>query len=195
NAKRFNIPASPFSQGMVAVLAELKARRINGDKLTAYMTRVIALMDVLSDPGAAREFVRPGDEPGHVVFSESLVGASAATAMHSNPSLRMRGPRPNHSAIDTEMLVAEQLRILGLLHHPLEQRAHHLMLDQPVAALGVGAVIPRHVAHAQADEPAIQHVVAQLLTQQPLAPNAVERLQHQPAQQPFRRHRVAPTLL
>src|SRR5207253_2096742 len=106
NAKRFNIPASPFSQGMVAVLAELKARRINGDKLTAYMTRVIALMDVLSDPGAAREFVRPGDEPGHVVFSESLVGASAATAMHSNPSLRMRGPRPNHSAIDTEMLVA-----------------------------------------------------------------------------------------
>jgi len=41
------------------------------------MTRVIALMDVLSDPGAAREFVRPGDEPGHVVFSESLVGACA----------------------------------------------------------------------------------------------------------------------
>jgi hypothetical protein len=98
------------------------------------------------------------------------------------------------STLKSEMLVGQQLCLLGLLHHLPEQRTHHLVLDQSIPILGIGAVIPSRVVHAQADKPAVQQVVAQLLTQQPLASNAVQRLQNQPSQQPLRRHRVATTI-
>src|SRR5215472_14844120 len=73
------------------------------------------------------------------------------------------------------------------LHNlPLEERPHYIILDQPITVLGVRAVIPRRVVHAQTDKPAVEHVVAQLLAQQPLTANPVECLQQQPPQQPLR---------
>ena len=107
----------------------------------------------------------------------------------------VRGPGADQRAVDAEMLVGKQLRRLGLLHHLPEQGAHHFMLDQPIPILGIGAVIPRRIVHAQADKPAVEHVVAQLLAQQSLAADTVQRLQHEPAQQPFRWHRIATPLL
>src|SRR6476659_9861492 len=38
----------------------------------------------------------------------------------------------------------------------------------------VGGVIPRRVLHPQTDKPAVQHVVAQLLAQQPFAADSVQ---------------------
>ena len=70
--------------------------------------------------------------------------------------------------------------ILGLLHHLTEQCTHHVVLNEPVAVLGVGAVVPSRIVHAQAHEPAIEQVVAELLAQQPFAAYPVQRLQDQP---------------
>src|SRR5205823_11498801 len=65
-----------------------------------------------------------------------------------------------------------------LLHHLSEQSAHHIVLDQPIAIFRVGTVIPRGFIHAQSDEPPVQHVVAQLLAQQPLAANPIRSEEH-----------------
>ncbi len=105
-----------------------------------------------------------------------------------------RGPRTDQCAVHAEMLAGEQLRFFGLLHDAPKQSLDDLVIDQPVAVLGVGAVIPRRVFHTQSHEPTKQHVIAQLLAQQPLTPDSIQRLQHQSAQQPLRRHRIATAL-
>src|SRR5205823_11724089 len=64
----------------------------------------------------------------------------------------VRSPSANQRAIDAEMFVRQQLRFFRLLHHLSEQSAHDVVLDQPIAILRVGTVIPRGFLHAQSDE-------------------------------------------
>src|SRR5687768_2336031 len=47
-------------------------------------------------------------------------------------------------------------------------------LEEAIAILGKGRRIPHGIVQAQADEPAKQQVVLELLDQQPLAPHRVE---------------------
>ena len=61
--------------------------------------------------------------------------------------------------------------------------------QQPLAVLGEHRHVPHRRVHRQADEPAEQHVVGQLLHQLPLGADAVEGLQQQRPQQLLRRDR------
>ena len=103
----------------------------------------------------------------------------------------VRRPGADQRAIHREVLSREQSRLARPIQHPLEQLPHHLVLDQPVAVLAVGRVIPRRALECEPHEPAIQQVVPQLLAQQPLAAQPVQCLQQQPAQQLLGRDRLA----
>lgn len=77
NAKRFKGPDGPYGRGLVAVLAELRARGMKGHELMAYMMRTMAFLDILKEPSDAADFVLHGGMPNQVIFSESLVKACA----------------------------------------------------------------------------------------------------------------------
>ena len=63
-------------------------------------------------------------------------------------------------------------------------------LQQPVAVLGEHRHVPDRRIHRQADEPAKQHVVGDLLHQLAFRPHRVECLQQQRPQQLLRRDRI-----
>ena len=65
-------------------------------------------------------------------------------------------------------------------------------VQQPVPILGEHRRVPDRVIHVQADKPAEQQVVVQLLHQHPLAANRVQHLQQQGPQQLLRRNRRPP---
>jgi len=88
----------------------------------------------------------------------------------------VRSPGVDQRAVQTEMLVRQQLGCPGLFHYPLKQGAYGIVLNQSVKVLCVREVISRRIVHPQSDEPAIQHVVAQLLGQQPFTVDAIQRL-------------------
>jgi hypothetical protein len=50
--------------------------------------------------------------------------------------------------------------------------------DQPVAVGGEAGVIPDRIVHADADKPAIELVVIEVLAQLPLGAQSIDRLQH-----------------
>lgn len=63
--------------------------------------------------------------------------------------------------------------------------------NELVAVLGEGGVVPWRFVQRPADEPAVAHVVAQLLDDLPFNANAEQHLQHQWVQQFLRRNRLA----
>jgi hypothetical protein len=75
-----------------------------------------------------------------------------------------------------------------------QELPRHPSLDQPVAVLGKGRVIPDPIIHRQTHKPAEQQVVVQLLAQESFRADRVQHLQHQSSHQPLRSHRLAPTL-
>ena len=87
------------------------------------------------------------------------------------------------------MLVREQRLDLGLAQHRLEELRGDLALQEPVAVLGEHRDVPDRRVHRQADEPAEQQVVIQLLHQLALRAHRVERLQQQRPQQLLGRDR------
>jgi hypothetical protein len=93
----------------------------------------------------------------------------------------------NQRAIDGEVIVAHEA--LGLLVHRREKPLRHLALQQPVAVLRKHGVVPHRVVHAQADEPAKQQVVVDLLDQLALRTDRVKRLQQQRPQHVLGRDR------
>src|SRR5512132_34127 len=64
-----------------------------------------------------------------------------------------------------------------------------LAVQEPIAVLREGRVIPRRLVGAQTDEPAEQEVELEPLHQLALGPDRVERLQQHRPQQHFRRDR------
>src|ERR1019366_7409359 len=65
----------------------------------------------------------------------------------------------------------------------------HLAVQQPVAVLGEDSMVPNRVVHAQADEPAEQQVVVELLDQLALRAGRVKRLPEKHRQHMLRRYR------
>ena len=106
-------------------------------------------------------------------------------ALHGGPSLDQR-------AVDREVLVRQQRLDLRLVEHGTQELGRDLALEQPVAVLGEHRHVPHRIVDAQADKPAKQQVVVQLLHQLALRAHRVEGLQQQGAQQPFRRDRGPP---
>src|SRR6185437_14913829 len=99
------------------------------------------------------------------------------------PKALLTRPRLNQCAVDRKVLLRQQAPSISQPHHFSEQAFDHLMLQQAVAILGKGGVIPDGVVDGQAHKPAKQQVVAQLFAQLPFATNRVEDLQQQGAYQ------------
>jgi hypothetical protein len=99
------------------------------------------------------------------------------------------GPRLDQRAVNGEVLVREQVPLPRLGHHPIEKGARHLLAEQALPVLREHRGIPDRVVHLQAHEPAIQQVVVELFHQLPLAPDRVQHLQQQGAQQLLGRNR------
>lgn len=129
--------------------------------------------------------------PFEVDLRVALAAARGRRRAFARHYALVAGPGPDQGAVHRKMFVRQQSRRLGLLHDVPEQGAHRLVFDQPVAVGGEAGVIPHRRVHGNTDEPAVQQVVFQLFAQLPFAANAVQRLQHQPAQQFLRRDGVA----
>ena len=99
------------------------------------------------------------------------------------------GPRFNERAVDAEVVVREQPADLGLAQHRLEELRGDLALQEPVAVLGEHRHVPDRRVHRQADEPAEQQVVVQLLHELALRAHRIESLQQQRPQQLLGRDR------
>jgi len=71
-AKHIQVQDSPLSRGMIAMISELRARGIEGDLMHAYMTRTLAFIDVLKNPGErVSSFVTAGDLAVHCLANRS----------------------------------------------------------------------------------------------------------------------------
>ncbi len=105
-----------------------------------------------------------------------------------------RRPGFNQRAIDREVLGRDQSVPLRQTQHLAEEGARHRFVEQAVPILRERTVIPDLVIHIQANKPAIEQVVVNVLHQLPLRPNRVQRLDQTGPQQPLRRNRRAPRL-
>src|SRR5881409_949237 len=68
------------------------------------------------------------------------------------------------------MLVREQAPLARLGHDTVEECARDLPREQPLPILGEDGRVPDRIVHLQADEPAKEQVVVELL-QQPASPS------------------------
>jgi hypothetical protein len=105
-----------------------------------------------------------------------------AKALHACPGFDQR-------AIDREMLRREQRCALRIGQQGRQKTAGDVAFQQPVAILGEHRHVPDRRIHGQADEPAEQHVVGDLLHQLALGPHGEGGLQQQRTQQLLRRDR------
>lgn len=60
-----------------------------------------------------------------------------------------RRPGADERAVNAEVFGGEQLGVFGLLHHARKKSPDRVALNQPVTFVGIGAVIPCRVFHAQ----------------------------------------------
>jgi hypothetical protein len=113
--------------------------------------------------------------------------------LHRRRILGMETPavRPglDQRAVHRKVVGAEQVRRARLLDHRLQQALRHLALHQTASILGIDRGVPHLVVQVQADKPAEQNVVIQLLHQLRFAPDRIQNLQQQRAHQPLRRNR------
>ncbi len=94
-----------------------------------------------------------------------------------------RCPRLDQRAIHREVIARQQPFDPGLSQHRAEKLGCDLAVQQPVAVLRKGRVIPHRIVHTEPDEPAEQQIELQPLHQLTLRANRVERLQqHRPQQ-------------
>ena len=78
---------------------------------------------------------------------------------------------------------------LGCFHQLLLEASHDLVIKQPLTVLGERRRMPDQVVGAQTGKPLKQEVVVELLQQQTLRADPIERLQQRGQQQLLRRHR------
>jgi hypothetical protein len=95
-------------------------------------------------------------------------------------------------AIDREVLAAQELPNLRVVEHGRQELSRDLALEQPVAVGRERGRVPDQIGDPEPDQPAEQKVIVQLLHQQPLRANRVERLQQQRPHQPLGRNRGRP---
>lgn len=89
------------------------------------------------------------------------------------------------------MLGREQWLDLWIAEDRRQEAARDVAFQQAVAIFGEHRHVPHRHVHRQADEPAEQHVVGDLLHQLPLRADREQGLQQQRPQQLLRRDRGA----
>lgn len=100
-------------------------------------------------------------------------------------------PRLEQRAIDREVLVGQQRGLPRLAEHRIKERTRDIAAQQPIAAFGEDRRRPDSLVQPEANEPAKQNAVVDLLHQEALAAHRVERLEQQRAQQLLGRNRWA----
>ena len=110
------------------------------------------------------------------------VGPRRLKALVARPGLEER-------PIDREVLVGEQALLLGLRADRLEEGLGDVPGEEPIPVLGEHGRVPDRLVQVEADEPTEQEIVVELLHELPLAPDAVERLEQQGAEELLRRDR------
>jgi sulfur carrier protein ThiS len=75
------------------------------------------------------------------------------------------------------VIVRQETLHAWVAQHGFEELRGHVRIEQTVAVLGEGRVIPHGIVDSKPDEPAEQQIVADLLHQLPLGTHRVERLQ------------------
>ena len=103
----------------------------------------------------------------------------------------LAGPRLDQRAIDGEVLGREEIRGPRLREDGGEERLRDLAFEQAIAILREHGGDPHGVIDAEADEPAEQQIVVELLHELALAPHRVEHLKQERAEQLLRRDRRA----
>src|SRR6516165_1588593 len=103
-------------------------------------------------------------------------------ALHARPSLDQR-------TVDREVLAREQAADLRQVQDAGHELTGNIAVQQTVPVLAENCGIPDQVVHRQADEPAEQKIVFELLHQQAFRTHGIERLEQKRSQQPFRRDR------
>ncbi|CAN0626732.1 protein of unknown function [Burkholderia multivorans] len=96
------------------------------------------------------------------------------------------GPSLNQRAIHAEMFARQVAARLRRLDGLVEQTYDDIVNEQPVTVLAERRVVPHRIVHRQADEPAKQHVVGDLLHQHAFASNRIQHLQQQRTNQLLR---------
>ena len=99
------------------------------------------------------------------------------------------GPRFEQRAIHREVVRGEELLLVRQRPHLLEERLGDVPREQPIPVLGEHRRIPDGIVRREAHKPAVQEIVVELLHELPLAPDGVEHLEQQGAQQLLRRNR------
>jgi len=96
-------------------------------------------------------------------------------------------PGVDQRAIHREVLVGSQLLPLGERQDLAEKLPHDGFRKQPFPVLGEGRRRPHAIIHGEADEPAVQEVVLDVLHQLPFGADGKEHLDEAGPQQPLRR--------
>ena len=133
--------------------------------------------------------VQPGVGIGHGLMHlvrarlplETAASLVAVAAVLAHKAFVAR-PGLDKGAIHAEVLARKPAVLAGALQHMVEQFNHCIMLKQALAVFREYRYLHR-INHGQADEPAVQHVVLDLLHELAFRTNAVEHLQKHGAQQ------------
>jgi hypothetical protein len=142
----------------------------------------------LSDQGnrasgfTPRNGTRPREQQrAEVAFGTFLATASATAKSVANTGWwrsivqtidalqrAVRGPSPKKSAIDREVLRTKQRLDLRRRQQQFQELGHELLVEQPITVLGECGGMPNGVVRIEANEPAEQQVLVELLDQHPL---------------------------
>src|SRR5262245_51728068 len=77
-----------------------------------------------------------------------------------------------------------------MTQHSFQELACNISVQQAVAVLREGRVVPNRIVDSQPDEPAEQQIVIDLLHQLALRAHGIKRLQKRGTQQPLWRNRL-----
>src|SRR2546421_992519 len=105
-----------------------------------------------------------------------------------------RGPGLEQGAVNGEVLVGEQVQLTSLVEHGLEEESADVVLQEPVAVLGEGALVESGVLDVEVHEPLEEEIVLEPLAELALAANRIEGDQEAGLEQVLGRDR-GPALL
>src|ERR1035438_9821538 len=98
-------------------------------------------------------------------------------------------PGFDQCAVDRKMLFAQIACCARLLEDCAKELLGDVAVEEALAVLGEHRYVPYGVVHVETNEPAVEHIVIELLHHHPLTANRIEYLQQQRSQETLRRNR------
>src|SRR5450631_2591175 len=98
-------------------------------------------------------------------------------------------PGFDQCAVDRKMVFAQVARRARLLEDCAKELLGDVAVEEALAVLGKHRHVPYDVVHVETNEPAVEHIVIELLHHHPLTANRIEYLQQQRSQEALRRNR------